>query len=211
MGRNPLNETPMTAAERQRRARAIAKPTDTATAMTSAERNSLMVLIRARERVALSDAHEYSATLMANFERKLATIYKPDDHPVWKEAHDAARLVGDEAQARIAATFRDLGIPEAWAPNIHVGWSGRGENASAKRRAELRRVAVTEVERRLKTAEAAIKRASVETQTRIIASGLSSEAAQAMLAEMPTPQQLLPELSLEAVERLAPLDAARLS
>jgi len=74
----------------------------------------------------------------------------------------------------------------------------------AERRAELRRVAKTEVDRRLKTAQAAIKRASVETQERIVVSGLSSEAARAMLAAMPTPQQLLPELDMEAVERIAP-------
>jgi len=100
--------------------------------------------------------------------------------------------------------LRDLGIPPEWAPGITCGWYGRGDNALAERRAELRRVAKTEVDRRLKTAQAAIKRASVETQERIVVSGLSSEAARAMLAAMPTPQQLLPELDMEAVERIAP-------
>ncbi len=202
MGRKPLGEAPMTAAERQRRARAVTKQA-AAPAMTSAERASLLTLANKREKVAIADAHEYGATLLANFERKLATIYKPEDHPVWKEAHAAAKRVVEEAQAKVAATFRELGIPEDWAPGIAVGWYGRGENASAKRRVELRRVAQTEVDRRVKSAVAAIKRASVEAQEGIIKNGLSSDAAREMLASLPTPQQLLPELELDAIERLA--------
>lgn len=171
--------------------------------ITSAERASLMTLIRARERVAIADAREYSVTLMAEFERKLATIFKPEDHPIWQEAHAAAKTAVEEAMVKIKATFSDLGIPPDWAPGIAIGWYGRGENASIARRVELRRVAAKEVERRLRSAEAAIKKSSVETQTRIIASGLTSDAAQQMLAEMPSPQQLLPELSMDVVEKLA--------
>jgi hypothetical protein len=36
--------------------------------MTSAERSSLLVLIRQRERVAKADAAEYAATLMVDFD-----------------------------------------------------------------------------------------------------------------------------------------------
>jgi hypothetical protein len=206
MGRPPIGDAPMTPAERQRRTRAVTKQASVTQAMTSAERSSILVLIRARERVALADAREYSVTLIANFERKLATIYRPGDHPVWKEAHAAAKRAAHEAQAKIEATFRDLGIPEAWAPGVAVGWFERGENASVKRRVELRRVAHSEADKRLATAEAAIKKASVEAQERVIASGLSSEAAHAMLASLPTPQELLPELDFEAVERIAAPD-----
>ena len=206
MGRPPIGDAPMTPAERQRRARAVTKQ---APAMTSAERASILVLIRQRERVAIADAREYKMTLIANFERKLATIYKPSDHPVWKEAHAVATRAAREAQAKIEATFRDLGIPEAWAPGVGVGWYGRGENASRERRVELRRVAHSEADKRLARAEAAIKKASVEAQERVIASGLSSEAAHAMLASLPTPQELLPELDFEAVEKIASPDRTK--
>lgn len=187
--------------------RAVAKQ-DSAppSAMTSAERSSILVLIRQRERVALADAREYKLTLIANFERKLATIYKPEDHPVWQEAHAAATHAVAEAQAKIQATFHELGIPEAWAPGLHIGWSGRGENAAAARRVELRRVAHSEADKRLARAEAAIKKASVEAQERVIVSGLSSEAAQVLLASLPQPQELLPELDFEAVEKIAAPD-----
>jgi hypothetical protein len=157
--------------------------------MSRTEQHDLLLLLRARERVALSDAREYQATLLATFERKLAAIYKPKDHPVWQEAYAAAECACEEAQAKIAATFRALGIPEEWAPGISVGWYGRGENASSKRRTELHRVAASEAERRLRVAEAAIKKASVEAQGQIIKAGLTSEAARAMLEALPTPAQ----------------------
>lgn len=203
MGRPPIGDRPMTPAERQRRARAVTK---TEVVISRTEQHDLLLLIRARERVAIAEAREYKATLLATFERKLAAIYKPKDHPVWQKAYAEAKRVGTEAQAKIATTFRELGIPEEWAPGIGVSWYGRGENASTQRRAELRHVADSEAERRLKSAEAAIKRSSVEAQEQIIKTGLSSDAARALLEAIPTPTQLMPELELEAVERIAAPD-----
>ena len=171
--------------------------------MTSAERQSLLVLLRQRERVAKADAAEYAATLMADFEAKLAAVYYPDDHPAWKTAHEAADKAAAEANAAVARVCRELGIPKAFAPGIRVGWYSRGENAAKERRVELRRVAQTEIAARVKRAQAAIARASVGAQERIIAAGLTSEAARTLLAELPTPQQLLPALDVGAIERLA--------
>jgi hypothetical protein len=158
--------------------------------LTSAERRDLLVIIRQREKVAMADAAEYRAVLIANFERKLATIYKPDDHPVWARVHAIAKKTESEARAAMARTFRELGIPEAWTPSISLYWHGRGENAARDRRVELRRVAATEAERRQKRAQAAIKRRSVEAQERVMASGLSSEAAQALLGSLPSAKEL---------------------
>lgn len=171
--------------------------------MTSSERQSLVALVRQRERVAKADAGEYAATLMADFEAKLAAVYYPSDHPAWKAAHEAADKAVADAQATIAAACRELGIPKAFAPGVRAGWYSRAENASSERRAELRRVAKTEIEARVKKAHAAITRSSVMAQERIITAGLTSEAARALLAEIPTPQQLLPALDVGAVERLA--------
>jgi hypothetical protein len=131
--------------------------------MTSGERQSLLGLVRQRERVAKADAGEYAATLMVDFESKLAAVCYPSDHPAWKAAH--------EAQATIAAACRELGIPKAFAPRVSEGWYSRGENASSERRAELRRVAKAEIEARVKKAHAAITRSSVMAQERIITAG----------------------------------------
>jgi hypothetical protein len=174
--------------------------------LTSAERRDLLVIIRQREKVAMADAAEYKAVLIANFERKLATIYKPDDHPVWAQVHAMAKKTESEARAAMARTFRELGIPEAWAPSISLHWYGRGENAARERRVELRRVAASEAERRQKMAQAAIKRRSVEAQERVMATGLSSEAAKALLGSLPSAKELMPELELEAIEKIAAPD-----
>jgi hypothetical protein len=171
--------------------------------ITSAERSSLLVLIRQRERVAKADVSEYAATLMADFEKQLATIYQPEDHPVWENLHEAVNKAVADANIRIMEVCRELGIPKKFAPGIDALWYGRGENASKDRRAELRRVAATEVAARIKRAQAAIAKQSVEAQTRIISTGLTSEAAHALLAELPTPQQLLPPLEVKAIESLA--------
>ena len=118
--------------------------------MSSNERNSLLVLLRQRERVAKADAAEYAATLMADFEAKLAAVYYPSDHPAWKTAHEAADKAVAEANAAVAKVCLELGIPKAFAPGIRAGWYSRGANASSERRAELRRVATTEVAARVK-------------------------------------------------------------
>ena len=73
-------------------------------------------------------------------------------------------------------------------------WASR-ESASKERRAELRRVATTEVAAQIKRAQAAIAKQSVEAQERIITAGLTSEAARVLLAEVPTPQQFCRRLT----------------
>ncbi|HVE49565.1 MAG TPA: hypothetical protein VNG69_08120 [Casimicrobiaceae bacterium] len=57
----------------------------------------------------------------------------------------AARKSIDEADAHIAERCRALGIPPEFRPTLSLCWFGRGENAVAGRRAELRRVAQTGV------------------------------------------------------------------
>ena len=171
--------------------------------ITSAERASLLVLIRQRERVAKADVQERAAVMLADFERKLAAIYYTEDHPAWKAAHEAAKAAVADARQRVAEVCRDLGIPKAFAPDLSAGWYGRGANASAERRAELRRVAKAEIDVSVKKGQAAIARASVEFQTRIVSAGLTSEAAHALLTELPKPEQLLPPIDLQSLERIA--------
>ena len=110
MGRPPIDETPMTPAERQRRARYVTKQAAMAPALpllTAAERQTLLVVMRQREKVAMGDAIEYEATLIANFERKLATVYKPSDHPVWVKAHAIAKIAAPDRLSRLHAALTD--------------------------------------------------------------------------------------------------------
>ena len=170
--------------------------------MSKGERDDLGRLMRQRAKVARTSADQRAAELLAEFEQQMASVYSFDADEVWKAAHDAAQQVVQEAQARVAKRCAELGIPERFAPSLDVYWYGRGENASKKRRQELRLVAKSRIAALQKQAYAAIERASVEVQTELVAHGLTSDAAKAFLERMPTAEMLMPLLKLEQVEQL---------
>jgi hypothetical protein len=72
-----------------------------------------------------------------------------------------------------------------------LGWYERGENASARRRAELRTVAKTRIDAMAKAAKVEVERQSIGVQSRLVASGLSSDEARTFLATMPTAEALV--------------------
>jgi hypothetical protein len=86
-------------------------------------------------------ATQRSAELLAEFEQQLASVYSYDQHRTWKAATEAAGKAVSKAKKQIAARCEELGIPARFAPTVEYLWSGRGENAVAERRRELRAVA----------------------------------------------------------------------
>jgi hypothetical protein len=117
-----------------------------ASPMTKAERAELGQLIRKRERVLKAGASERAAAMLAEFDRQLAAIYAYDDDEVWKRATEMAREAVNEAQRVVQDRCRALGIPPEFAPGLQMSWYGRGQNAVAGRRAELRRLAKSKIE-----------------------------------------------------------------
>jgi hypothetical protein len=198
MGRQPIGQQAMTAAERQRRHRGEL----TTPPMTKAEVLGLQNLIRKREKVLKSAAAQRSAELMADFEQQLASQYSFDQDEIWKQANEAAQRAVDEAQAIIAARCLELGIPTKFAPGIGLGWYKRGENAAKERRAELRLVAKTRIAAIEKETCLKIELHSVELQTQVLAQGLTSEAARAFLESMPAVETLMPTLELTKIEHM---------
>jgi hypothetical protein len=170
--------------------------------ITKAERADLLKVVRARERVAKSATSSRAADIKADFERQLAMIYKPEDDPIWKKLHQEADQIAQQCQAQVEQRCRKLGIPGWAAPGLHLSWYERGENASAKRRVELRRVAYSRIEAIEKTAKAEIERASVEIQTQLIADGLLTSAAKTFLEQIPSAENLMPRLELGEIEKL---------
>jgi len=148
--------------------------------MTKGERVELGQLIRKRERVMKSMTSERSAAMLLEFESQIAAIYSFDDDEVWKQAFEAAQKVVDEAKTSIANRCKELGIPKEFAPDIDLGWYGRGQNAVVSRRNELRRVAKAKIAVIEKEAVAKIERMSLEAQTEVISHGLQSEAAEVL-------------------------------
>mgnify|MGYP001225616460 CR=1 FL=1 len=169
--------------------------------LTAKDRESILKVARLNERVAKTAIRQRSAELLANFERDLAAEFSFNDDAVWSQAVASAKEAVDAAQAEIAKRCQQLGIPKEFAPGITLGWYGRGQNAVAARRAELRRVAVTRIAAVEAEASAAIERQSAEVQTSLISRGLSSDDARALLATLPSVDALMPALSIRDVER----------
>ena len=199
MGRRPIGSKPMTPAERQQRYRQASR----SSAMTRGERTDLGSLIRRRERLLKTAAKQRALELMADFEKKISAIFSYDDDETWKAAYTSAEQAVAEAKVVIAQRCRELGIPPEFAPDIDVAWYRRGENAASQRRTELRRVAKTEIDALEARAKTEIERVSVEQQTALISDGLTSEAAQAFLEQMPSAENLMPVLDMEQIKTLS--------
>lgn len=176
-------------------------------AMTKGERDQLLQLIKKRERVMKVKASERSALLLAEFDAQSAKIHHWDEDAVWARVKEEAEKHIEAAQIAIAARCRELGIPIEFAPGLQMYWHGRGHNAAADRRAELRRAAKSKIEAIEKEALSKIEGLSLEAQTQIIAHGLESEAAKSFLDTMPTLEALMPPVKVTEMQAL--VDARR--
>ena len=168
--------------------------------ITAREREALAKLVRLNERVAKAAAKQRAAELRADFEAQLAAEYSFDDHETWKAAKVAADVALKAANEQISATCSTLGIPPEFAPSLGGYWSDRGQNASAKRRAELTKVAVSRIEERYRSALTVIEAKSAEVQTRILVGGLTSEDARAFVESIPSAAALMPTITLVEIE-----------
>lgn len=170
--------------------------------MTKAERQELTSLIRKRERVMKIKAQERSAALLAEFDAQSAKIYHFDDDPLWEQAEAEARKAIEEANLQIAARCQQLGIPAEFAPGLSFFWHGRGHNAVADRRTELRRAAKSRIEAIEKEALSKIEALSLQAQTEIIAQGLESDTAKEFLAGVEPVEKLMPPVQFDEIQSL---------
>lgn len=174
-----------------------------ATKTTKGERDELLRYSRRREAVAVEQAKARAETLLADVEGQLAMVFKPDDE-AWKAIVAESRELVAAANEHIAAECRKAGIPESVAPALSLGWESRGENTLKARRAELRKVAETRLAAEQRRAIAIIKEKSVEFEGLVLAGGLESEAAKALLASMPSIKELMPALDVAALQSQIP-------
>ncbi len=172
------------------------------TKMTSTERNDLRSLIRQRAQLMKAHVSQRGLELMADFERQLQTYYSYDQDEVWAAAYAEAEKIAKDSNARVAERCKELGIPEKFAPSLGFGWRGQGENAAKQEHANLRREAKAQIAAIEAAAKTEIQRISVESQTELISDGLTSEAAQAFLQQMPSAETLMPVLELNQVQGL---------
>jgi hypothetical protein len=169
------------------------------TTMPRHERENLQRLVRQRERVLKSAAQERAAELIADFENQLGQQFSFDQDQTWTEAAKAAEREVEKANDRIAARCAKLGIPGRFAPTLEVFWNQRGENATASRRTELRRMALTRIEAMERKAIVQIAISCLEAQTALAVAGLTSDAGQQFVEQLPKIETLMPRLSFGEV------------
>lgn len=167
--------------------------------MTKGEREELRKVVRSRAKVARGDAEARASELLADFERQIAAKY-PENHPAWADLTAHAEQEVSKIDSRIAEICQRMGISSEFRPRISVAWYGRGENAVKERREELRRVAKAEAAVLVKSARAEIDRAESVLLTELAIGGLQSDQARAFFERLPSPEQLMPALTLARIE-----------
>ena len=167
-------------------------------ALTRAERTDLQRVARMRAKVARNGIDAAKAERLHVFERELQARYGADDAALadlTAQAEAQVRAVDEELAKRCEA----MGIRPEFRPSLRVWWSSAGENSSKDRQAELRKLARLELDAMGKAAKQRIDAAELETVTAIVAVGLGSQARE-LLEAMPTVDELLPALEVEAIE-----------
>lgn len=167
--------------------------------MTKADRDNLIRLVRARARHAKAEAKQREKVLLSELLQELGAEYSARDE-MWAEAVQIAEEAMAKANDQIRARCMDLGIPAKDAPSLHTGfvrkpWDRFGPDEQAKmlKRAQAKLAALTE------TAKVMIDAKALTVETALIAGGLESDEAKAVLEAMPTVEQLMPALTLDDV------------
>lgn len=165
------------------------------------ETHDLSMIIKDRTKVLKAHAEEQAANCLADFETKMATIYNFDDDEVWKKAAEEAMAVVKKAQETIAERCKKLGIPKAFAPNLVADWRGRGENMISQRRAELRRVAKTQIDAMMKAAVTKIEHTSLDLRTQVVSMGVLSAEGKLFLESLSPITDAMKALDFVEIER----------
>lgn len=165
------------------------------------ETHDLSMIIKDRSKVLKAHAEEQAAACMADFEKKMATIYTWDQDETWKKATEEAMRVVKESQEAIGLRCKELGIPPTFAPSISASWAGRGENMLASRRAELRRVAQSSIAAMTKAAITKIEKQSLELRSQVVGMGLLSAEAKMFLESLAPIEDSMRSLDFGEIEK----------
>lgn len=163
--------------------------------MTRAEREDLSKVVRLRARVTKASLDTLAADRQADVEAQLSAIHKADDEQ-WRAITAAAKQLVKEADEQIGRLCDARGIRRDFRPGLDLSWYGRGENASASRRAELRKLAYARIDADRKAGQQLVDAWAADKLTTLIAGALTSADAKAFLAALPTPESLLPPVRL---------------
>jgi len=165
--------------------------------MTRSEREDLSRVVRLRAKVTKASLETLAADRRADVEAQLSAIHRADAEQ-WKEITAAAKRAVQAADAQIARICDERGIRQEFRPSLVLNWYGRGENAVAGRRAELRTLAYARIEADRKAGYELVEAWAADKLTVLVSGTLTSAEAKAFLDSLPSPELLLPPIRVTA-------------
>jgi hypothetical protein len=164
------------------------------------EAHDLSMIIKDRGKVLKAHVEEHAAQCLADFEGNLAKRYTWDQDTTWKEATEKAMALVTEAQKVVEQCCAEMGIPQAFAPKLHLSWQDRGENALTERRTEMRCVAVAQIEAMKAAALTRIERQSLDLRTQVVSASLLSPEARLFLESLAPVEEAMRALDFAEIE-----------
>jgi len=158
------------------------------------------MIIKERTKVLKAHADEQAKKCLADFEKKVSTIYAYDQDEVWKEATELAMAEVAKAQEKIEARCVKMGIPKDLSPRLLLSWEGRGQMKMAQRRNELRLAAKAEIEAMKAAALTKIERQSLDLRTQVVSLGLMTPDAKMFLESLAPVEDAMTSIDFEAIE-----------
>jgi hypothetical protein len=175
--------------------------------MTKGEREELIRITKSRARLAKAGVDQHKAELLADFEQQMARMYDPQEEAFQQVTQEAQEMVYNYNKL-IEERCAELGIPAKLRPGLHISWFSRGENSTAGRRAELRRVAQTRLDAGAKRAKHQIDLAAQDVLEKLMVGSLGSVEARSFLESVPTADALMVPLSLPELEASPEMERA---
>jgi hypothetical protein len=165
--------------------------------LTEADRNKLIRIAKARAKQAERDAETREQVLRVEVVDLMNAEFEAQDK-LWDEAVAIANETAVKTNEQICARCSELGIPGQYAPMVEMAFHRRSpELSGAIRRGELRELAEERLKALTKTAKTKINRAALDIEEQLIIGGLETDAARAVISEMPAVEALMPALGLE--------------
>jgi hypothetical protein len=171
----------------------VVPPIVPASGLSKGEREDLAKLARQWGRLSKQRVDVVKAEMLADAEARLSEDFSAYDE-AWADATSVVEQKIRELDGLIDQVCEERGTPKQFRPGgIRWWFMGRGENTSASRRAELRKLAAARLDQAAKAAKLEIDAKEVATVTNLYVGGLTSDAARGFLANMPDPRSLMPD------------------
>jgi len=165
--------------------------------MPPSEREELSKVVLLRAMLTKASLETLAADRRADVRAQISAFDRADEEQ-WKEIREEAERAVREANAQITRICEERGISQQFRPIVDLDWWGRGENAVAAQRDELRYVAYERIEADREAGHLLVEAWAADQLTVLVSGTLTSAEAKAILDSLPSPELLLPPIRVTA-------------